>query len=649
MTTRTLVALVLFCVAGVPLIIGVLLRQQADVVHVAEERDGMLAVTARDIASELHAEVERALDVARADGGMPALSALLDAESPDIARRLELNRYLNSIASRDPVNITSVALLDLAGRNRIDLAAAGRGSDESRQPYFAEVLRSGTAQLHGPHGVADQPGGALVIAAPVRDPANAMVGVLRIRLEPARVAQTVDKNLRLRPQLGAVVRDAAGQVFARAGQTLADGDPAATILDAPFDLAAGAAGSLGRGFAIGVPGTSWTLLVFEPAQQHAAAEAERRRQGLEFIALLCVLLALAAGLVGHLLARPLMQLTATADAIAAGDIDRRIVPGGTRELRQVGEAVNAMNARLRDNLVALREFADVLEQRVDARTAELESSHRQLSLAMEQLVQNEKLAALGSLVAGIAHELNTPIGNALTTATSLRGEMRRFRSEAEGGSLRRSSLNRLLDHGEEAGDIVERNLQRAAQLIGHFKQVAVDQSSDRRRRFDLRHTVDEVVTTLQPRLRRSSHRLSVEGAPGILMDSFPGALEQVVTNLVCNSLDHAFDGREGGQMQIQLVRAGERVHLLYRDDGRGIPRELHKRVFDPFFTTRLGSGGSGLGLYLVHSLVSGTLGGQLSLHSEVGQGVRFLLDLPLSAPAPAAGEAARAASPADER
>jgi signal transduction histidine kinase len=177
-------------------------------------------------------------------------------------------------------------------------------------------------------------------------------------------------------------------------------------------------------------------------------------------------------------------------------------------------------------------------------------------------------------------------------------------------------------------------------LIGNFKQVAVDQTSMRRRSFDLRQALDEVLSTLQPKLKHTRHRLEVDVERGIVLDSFPGPLAQIVTNLVTNSLMHAFEGIEAGVIRIEAAPTGDdRIALSYADNGAGIPEALVKRVFDPFFTTKLGGGGSGLGLYIVFNLVTGVLGGTIALSSSLGQGARFDMLLPRVAPqTPTTGE-----------
>jgi signal transduction histidine kinase len=273
-----------------------------------------------------------------------------------------------------------------------------------------------------------------------------------------------------------------------------------------------------------------------------------------------------------------------------------------------------------------------LEQRVAERTRDLRETLAQLERTQASLVQSEKLAALGDLVAGIAHELNTPIGNAVMLASTLSDQERVFRQQMAAG-LSRSALQRFVDAVRDSSDILLRSLQRAAELISSFKQVAVDQASYQRRVFSLDEVTREIALTLQPRLRRSPARLDVDIAPGIRFDSFPGPFGQVLMNLVQNALLHAFDDREAGCIRIESQPAAPGFIIIrVSDDGNGIPPDNLDRIFDPFFTTRLGQGGSGLGLHIVYNLVTGLLGGAISVRSAPGQGTVFDLALPLIAP-----------------
>ncbi|HMW55028.1 MAG TPA: PAS domain S-box protein [Accumulibacter sp.] len=273
----------------------------------------------------------------------------------------------------------------------------------------------------------------------------------------------------------------------------------------------------------------------------------------------------------------------------------------------------------------LQRHRDHLEELVAERTTELRR-------AMTQLVQSEKLAALGHLVAGVAHELSTPLGNTRLVASLFAGQLRDIADAFATGTLRRSQMDEFLGQGREAVVLLERNSARAADLIGHFKQVAVDQSSARRRSFDLGQLVEEMLVTLRLTFKHTRHRIDVDIPAGLVMDSYPGPLEQVITNLVTNSLVHGFEGIDEGRIELQAQALGEQQLVIrYLDNGVGIATETLNRIFEPFFTTRLGQGGSGLGLYIVYNLVTGILGGTVEVASSPGHGVGITLMLPRSA------------------
>jgi signal transduction histidine kinase len=282
-----------------------------------------------------------------------------------------------------------------------------------------------------------------------------------------------------------------------------------------------------------------------------------------------------------------------------------------------------------------RELQRVIEERTSELRSAKDSAEQalaELTGAQRQLIASEKMASLGALVAGIAHEINTPIGIAVTAASHLQDSSRSFADKADSGKLTRSDLVTWRTGTEEACRLILGSLQRANTLIGSFKQVAVDQSSEQRRCFELRSFLEEVQTSLRPIYRRTPYTLSVECADGIQLDTYPGALFQIFTNLVNNSLLHGFHQRERGSMQISAQAEAERVILQYSDDGHGMHAAVAEHAFDPFYTTRRGSGGSGLGLHLVNNLVAEMLGGRISLQTQPGQGCRFIIELPLRAP-----------------
>ena len=289
----------------------------------------------------------------------------------------------------------------------------------------------------------------------------------------------------------------------------------------------------------------------------------------------------------------------------------------------------------------LRELNVNLERRVSERTEELLQTNADLVKTMdtlrraqEELLQSEKLASLGSLVAGVAHELNTPIGNALVTASAMAEHIDELSKAHSAGQLKKVALDQFLVNMNQGAALTQRSLTRAAELVAGFKQVAVDQASERRRKFELATVVSEVTETLRPSIRRSGVGLEVDIAEQLMMDSFPGPLGQVLINLINNSVVHGLEGRSDGEVIVSSAPTKDpaQVCLVVSDNGVGIHPDHLGLIFDPFFTTKLGRGGSGLGLSISHRIVTRILGGQIAVHSTVGQGTRFEITLPLVAP-----------------
>ena len=252
-----------------------------------------------------------------------------------------------------------------------------------------------------------------------------------------------------------------------------------------------------------------------------------------------------------------------------------------------------------------------------------------LTRAQEALVQAEKLASLGSLVVGIAHEINTPLGIALTCVTHLADTTAHLRRLFEADDIGIEDFDRYLTGATDATNLIVANCDRAGKLIQSFKQVAVDRSSEVRRSFDLAATIEDTLRSLRPGLQREGHRVAMACPAGLTIDGYPGALSQVLSNLVTNSMVHGYDPGIAGRLTIavDLPESGM-VRLIYRDDGKGIAADNLGRIFDPFFTTRRGSGGAGLGLHIVYNLMTGPMQGQIAVASEEGAGAAFTLFFP---------------------
>lgn len=268
-----------------------------------------------------------------------------------------------------------------------------------------------------------------------------------------------------------------------------------------------------------------------------------------------------------------------------------------------------------------------------------EGALRNLRETQNSLIEAEKLAALGRLVAGVAHEVNNPVGISLTVASALERKTVNFAAEVARGELRRSSLTDFLETSRDASSQLVANLNRAAELIQSFKQVAADRNYSDQRSFDLGDLTEQVVMSLRPGLRKHNLTLNVDCQPNLMMNSYPGPYGQVLTNLFLNSVAHAFPDGKPGTVDIQVRESGkDNVEILFSDNGCGMSLDVRRRAFDPFFTTRRDQGGTGLGLHIVYSIVTNRLGGRLDLDSEPGGGTRIQMILPRTAPLEMAAE-----------
>ncbi|MBT9491121.1 MAG: sensor histidine kinase [Paucibacter sp.] len=352
------------------------------------------------------------------------------------------------------------------------------------------------------------------------------------------------------------------------------------------------------------------------------------------------------------LQRPLNAITASTEALAArvirGEEPQALPPQASRDLRRLNFAFDSMATELAGHRRQEQAAVAALEGEV-AERRHAEEEVRLLNLSLEarvrergealqrtqdELIQSETLASLGSLVAGVSHELNTPIGNALIAADTAFSAVTDLQKQLAAGAVRRSEMQNALQMADRSLELCLGNLRRTAGLVQDFKQVAVDRASLQRRRFSARQVCEEVVHLLHFALKPQQHQVHIELPDELSLESYPGTFGQVLTNLIQNAVLHGFEGRSRGLIEIKLLSSDEQELVIsVQDDGRGIPPEHLDQVFKPFFTTRLGKGGSGLGLHLVYSMVRNVLGGQIELRSVVGEGTCITLTLPRQAPA----------------
>jgi signal transduction histidine kinase len=332
-------------------------------------------------------------------------------------------------------------------------------------------------------------------------------------------------------------------------------------------------------------------------------------------------LAIARSIVG-----PLRSLMNSMESIVAGHYTQTVGDLDARD--EIGEMARAVDVFRADAIAKQRAEVDLKASKESA-----EDALRELQDAQRSLIEAEKFAALGGLVAGVAHEVNNPVGISLTVASSFARRCAQFADEIAGGAVRRSKLEEFIAGSHEAAKQLVTNLNRAADLIQSFKQVAVDRSDAERRVFNLNEATEQMMVSLRPALKHSLVWLSVDVPRDISLKSYPGPYGQVLTNLVLNALTHAFPDKRKGTMRLSARKVGTgQVEIEFADDGVGMNEDVQRRAFEPFFTTRRNRGGTGLGLHIVYNLVTRRLGGTLRLESQPGHGTVFRIRLPITAP-----------------
>lgn len=293
--------------------------------------------------------------------------------------------------------------------------------------------------------------------------------------------------------------------------------------------------------------------------------------------------------------------------------------------------------RIKEVEQELQSLNKELVERVSMRTTELENANSALLKSMDELrqtqdklVETEKMASLGELVAGIAHEINTPLGISVTSASFMKEMISDLRETFEAGTMKKSDLDKCLNTGKEAIDSIVKNLERSASLISNFKQLAVDQASDDIRQVNLNEYIQGILLSLKPKLKKYGHKLEVDCPSGFEVNIPPGSLMQVLSNLVSNSLIHAFPVRNDGNIKIEAKQSGNGILLTYADDGVGMGSEQLSKVFEPFYTTARSSGSSGLGMHLVYNIITQALKGRIECKSAPDEGTTYEIWFPIN-------------------
>ncbi|MDW6093823.1 sensor histidine kinase [Vibrio rhizosphaerae] len=400
---------------------------------------------------------------------------------------------------------------------------------------------------------------------------------------------------------------------------------------------------------------NWTIIV--KVDQHEIMQPMKHYQYLLMIAA-CVL-GIIAIMIGQALGRaissPIVKLATDSRRIRLGEhqLRAKVSPTQAKELNELARSFNNLaenllttNNELEDKVaertVELQELNETLEQRVVARTIALQRANQEIQTTLEnlkrtqrELVESEKMAALGGLVAGVAHEINTPLGIAITGTSHLHEEVQELYTKVQSGQLTRNALIDFVEDAKQATDLMSSQLKQASKLISNFKEIAVDQSSPDYRTISVQEYLAKIVATMQPNFKKTPHTLSISIEQDLHLITCPGALAQVLTILITNSLTHAFSSPDGeqtdtisGQVTISAHKEQGKNLITVTDNGTGIPPQDMPKLFEPFFTTKRGHGGSGLGLSIAHNIVKDILHGKIHCESQFGQGSTFIITLP---------------------
>jgi len=321
-------------------------------------------------------------------------------------------------------------------------------------------------------------------------------------------------------------------------------------------------------------------------------------------------------LIARVINAPLSALMQGVEHLAQGELVHPIDIKSDDEMGRLAQAFNQMSEDVHEKNEQLKESHKELKVLLEQQSKELESTQI-------QLIEAEKMSSLGELVAGVSHEVSTPIGICITAQSFFIDETKSIQKKFDDGSMARQDFVSFIEVALDNGQIITANLNRTAELIKNFKQVAVDQCIEDLRSFGMHRYITDLLTTLKPRIKSLQHTIEVTGDDKLMITSLPGAVAQIITNLVMNSIIHGFENTDKGHIEINIAAAENGVRLIYKDDGKGMSEESLVKVFDPFFTTRKGKGGTGLGMNIVYKLITDSLHGKIECKSELGEGIFF--------------------------
>ena len=377
-----------------------------------------------------------------------------------------------------------------------------------------------------------------------------------------------------------------------------------------------------------LPGVEWTVGFFNNEKDALTPLIRLRRYTFFTLSVSLLITVLIALMLIHSVTRSVNKIRKFTADLGSGNFDTSIPQTRIEEFDILLQQLKTTRAAVKERESELQQLTDDLEDIVHERTHELEDSMRNLKQTQSQLILSEKMAALGGLVAGVAHEINTPIGIGVTAASFIQEQMESIKRDLNNDTLTQEAFESFLEVNIESAELLLSNMKRASDLISSFKKVAVDQQTDKLNEFNLMEYTSEVLRSLTPKLKAGRHKTFIHCDKLIFMKSYPGAFSQILANLVVNSVSHGFEHMFEKEIHITISQKKGQAVIEYCDNGRGIPESVASHIFDPFYTTKRNKGGTGLGMNIVYNLVTQKLGGSIEL-GVCNMGACFIMTLPL--------------------
>ncbi|GLQ30163.1 sensor histidine kinase [Litoribrevibacter albus] len=648
MTLRSQLTLLLLLVTFTPIAIMTYQIQEQASREFITTKDNSLILAKNNLQNVFDNYIQTTLEVLWADSHIPSFRRFLNGD--EAYRQAQLNNVhemLRNVIIKDSIFVNSAALLDKKGNNLIDTSATLYQDVESYYEYYIQGIKTYNGYFSH-YLIQDVQGYALYASTPIKNREGELIGLLRLRIDPSRIQLMLSKALK-KSTFQAKVFDSKNNILANLNRPHLIGSVQSAANLSPVESPAwvlNEENSRVRVIRTQLSSIPWMVEITLPSAAYTAYLEQNFYQWLRDISIIFLITLVGSVGLATYMVIPIRKVERATERIAAGKTESEVPIVGSLETRRMAEAITRMKDTILANLTELevkhqekekveqdlRDLNEDLERRVEERTQELLMANKEKGEAMEQLVNSQKMVELGELVAGVTHEVSTPLGNNVTVASTLQENLEQFRKLLETGAVKKSDLNEFLKGCEFACDVLQKNCARANELMGSFKQVAVDQTSMRRRTFAVERSVHEVITTLHSVLKKHDHSISVQISQALHIDNYPGPFDQVITNLINNSVIHGFRDITAGKIiitaHVELVEGREMMILEFMDDGAGVPSDIQDRIFEPFFTTRAEDVGSGMGLYLIKNIVEKDLRGSISLDKTYTMGAKFILSVP---------------------